>query len=65
MTRSLRLVKQLVRADHRVVKGSSKSIGEVTRVSHFVRSSGREREEEEMGEGFKASGERVMLQISS
>lgn len=43
------MVKQLVRADHRVVEGSSKSIGEDARVSHFVRSLGKEREVEEGG----------------
>jgi len=48
-----------------VVKGSSKSMEEVTRVSHFVGSSGEESKRKREGEREGVGGDRVILQTRS
>jgi len=58
----------MVQADDCAVKGSSESMEEVTRVSHFVGSSVKETKGEkrwELGVEVRPSGERVMLPTSS
>lgn len=67
-TEAERLFGSSVQADHAVVKGSSKSMEEVTRVRHFVGSSGKERKKENGGRGHfcqPAADQRDDLQLRS
>lgn len=64
MTKALKLMERSAWADHGVVKSSSKSMEEVTRVRHFVGSSGKE-SRKERGKEVSPSGERVILPNSS